>query len=77
MEDWKTLKHYLVNTLFFKFPSTPHLIMLSGMDIRSDKVLSESERSAFLQHNLVIEEKIDGANLDSVVKLLQPITRCI
>ncbi len=37
--------------------------MLSGMDIRSDKVLSESERSAFLQHNLVIEEKIDGANL--------------
>lgn len=48
---------------FFKFPSTPHLIMLSGMDIRGDKVLSESERSAFLQHDLVIEEKIDGANL--------------
>ena len=33
------------------------------MDIRGDKVLSESERSAFLQHDLVIEEKIDGANL--------------
>ncbi len=37
--------------------------MLSGMDIRGDKVFSESERSAFLQHDLVIEEKIDGANL--------------
>lgn len=48
---------------FFKFPSTPHLATLAGVDIRSDKVLSESERDEFLQHDLVVEEKVDGANL--------------
>ena len=48
---------------FFKFPSTRHLAMLDGVDIRDDKVLSESERDEFLLHELVIEEKIDGANL--------------
>ena len=48
---------------FFKFPSTPHLATLAGVDIRGDKVLSESERDEFLQHHLVIEEKVDGANL--------------
>lgn len=48
---------------FFKFPSTPHLAILPGVDVRGDKVLSESERNEFLQHNLVIEEKVDGANL--------------
>lgn len=48
---------------FFKFPSTPHLATLAGVDIRGDKILSESERDEFLLHELVIEEKIDGANL--------------
>ena len=48
---------------FFKFPSTPHLATLAGFDIRGDKVLSESERDEFLQHDLVVEEKVDGANL--------------
>jgi ATP-dependent RNA circularization protein (DNA/RNA ligase family) len=48
---------------FFKFPSTPHLATLTGVDIRGDKVLSESERDEFLQHDLVVEEKVDGANL--------------
>ncbi len=48
---------------FFKFPSTRHLAALAGVDIRDDKVLSESERDEFLLHELVIEEKIDGANL--------------
>jgi hypothetical protein len=48
---------------FFKFPSTPHLATLEGVDIRGDKVMSESERHAFLQHELVVEEKVDGANL--------------
>lgn len=48
---------------FFKFPSTPHLATLAGVDIRGDKVLSESERDEFLQHDLVVEEKVDGANL--------------
>lgn len=48
---------------FFKFPSTPHLATLGGVEIRGDKVLSETERDAFLRQPLVVEEKIDGANL--------------
>ena len=31
--------------------------------IRGDKVMSESERNHFLQHDLFVEEKVDGANL--------------
>jgi len=48
---------------FFKFPPTPHWAILPGVDIRGDKVLTESERHEFLQHALVVEEKVDGANL--------------
>lgn len=48
---------------FFKFPSTPHLATLEGVEVREDKVLSELECDEFLQHELVIEEKVDGANL--------------
>ncbi len=48
---------------FFKFPSTPHLATLPGVDVRNDKVLSEFERDEFLRHVLVVEEKVDGANL--------------
>ena len=48
---------------FYKFPSTPHLALLGDVEIRSDKVMTESERAGFLQHELVIEEKVDGANL--------------
>ena len=48
---------------FFKFPSTPHIAILPGVDVRGDKVFSEIEREAFLEHNILVEEKIDGANL--------------
>jgi ATP-dependent RNA circularization protein (DNA/RNA ligase family) len=48
---------------FFKFPSTPHLATMPGVDIRGDKVLSKSKRDEFLRHELVVEEKVDGANL--------------
>ena len=48
---------------FFKFPSTPHLATMPGVDIRGDKVLTESERDAFLTHEVTVEEKVDGANL--------------
>ena len=47
---------------FFKFPSTPHLAVLENSNIRDDKVLSKEERELFLQHNVYVEEKIDGAN---------------
>lgn len=48
---------------FFKYPSTPHLISLGDMPLRDHKLMSESERMEFLQHDLIIEEKVDGANL--------------
>ena len=48
---------------FFKFPSTPHLATLPGVEIRGDKVLSPSERDEFLRNELTVEEKVDGANL--------------
>ncbi len=48
---------------FFKFPSTPHLALLGGVEVRDDKVMSVTERDDFLQHELVVEEKVDGANL--------------
>lgn len=48
---------------FFKFPSTPHLGVLGANEIRADKCLTPTERHAFLSHDLVVEEKVDGANL--------------
>ncbi len=48
---------------FFKYPSTSHLTVLEDMSVRGDKVMSKSERDEFLQHELIIEEKVDGANL--------------
>jgi len=48
---------------FFKFPSTPHLAIYGNTEVRDDKVMSEAERTEFLQHELIVEEKVDGANL--------------
>ncbi len=63
-----------MNEDFVKYPSTPHLATLAGVDIRGDKVLSESERDDFLRRDLIVEEKVDGANLgisfDSEASLL-------
>lgn len=52
-----------MNTDFFKFPPTPHLALLGDVVVRGDKVMSESERDEFIRHDLVVEEKVDGANL--------------
>ncbi|HQP24973.1 MAG TPA: RNA ligase family protein [Smithellaceae bacterium] len=48
---------------FFKFPTTPHLTILGDIQIRDDKVMTESERNEFIQHEIIVEEKVDGANL--------------
>ena len=48
---------------FCKFPSTPHLSLLGEVAVRGDKVMSKFERDEFLRHELVVEEKADGANL--------------
>ena len=50
-------------TDFFRFPHTPHLAWLGKDTPRDDKVLSAAEAAAFLTHAVVLEEKVDGANL--------------
>lgn len=50
-------------TNFFRFPHTPHLAWLGEGDPRDDKVLSHAEARALLGADVVVEEKLDGANL--------------
>lgn len=50
-------------TEFFRFPQIPHIAWLPEGEPRIDKVLSSQEMAAFLQADLVVEEKLDGANL--------------
>jgi ATP-dependent RNA circularization protein (DNA/RNA ligase family) len=48
---------------FYKFPKTPHLFVLPGLEIRNDKVMSVSEQKNFLSSRITVEEKVDGANI--------------
>jgi len=48
---------------FFRFPHTSHIAWLGQGRPRDDKVLSPEEARAFLQADIIIEEKVDGANL--------------
>lgn len=48
---------------FFRFPHTPHIAWLAAGEPRDDKVLAPSEAVALLSGEVVLEEKIDGANL--------------
>jgi ATP-dependent RNA circularization protein (DNA/RNA ligase family) len=48
---------------FFRFPHTPHLAWLAPGSPRDDKVLSLEEAEKLLVGDVVIEEKLDGANL--------------
>ena len=50
-------------TDFFRFPHTPHLAWLASGTPRDDKVLSPDEAKALLDHAVVVEEKLDGANM--------------
>lgn len=50
-----------------RFPRTPHLAWLAPGRPRDDKVLSPVERDAFLANEIVVEEKVDGANVGFVV----------
>lgn len=47
---------------FFKFPSTVHLASIGAVS-RSDKVMPAAESRDFLRHDLIGEEKLDGANI--------------
>ncbi len=48
---------------FHKFPHTPHLQWLGSGAPRDDKVLSPAAAARFLAGEIVVEEKVDGANL--------------
>lgn len=47
----------------FRFPHTPHLAWLGAGEPRDDKVLSPAEARELLSLTVVVEEKLDGANL--------------
>lgn len=48
---------------FFRFPHTPHLAWLGQEIPRADKVMTPEEARELLHVPVVIEEKLDGANL--------------
>ena len=48
---------------FFRFPHTPHLAWLGQGSPRDDKVLCPSEAEGLLSREVIIEEKLDGANV--------------
>jgi ATP-dependent RNA circularization protein (DNA/RNA ligase family) len=50
-------------TDFFRFPHTPHIAWLGEGQPRDDKVLAPHEVNALLAGNVLVEEKLDGANL--------------
>lgn len=50
-------------TELFRFPHTPHLAWLGDGVPRDDKVLSPDEAREMLSMDVVVEEKLDGANL--------------
>lgn len=48
---------------FVKFPTTPHLLWLGATPARADKIMSRDEAALFLRQPVIVEEKVDGANL--------------
>lgn len=50
-------------TDFFRFPHTPHLVWLGSGQPRDDKVLAPGEVAGLLAGDVIVEEKIDGANV--------------
>lgn len=48
---------------FYRFPHTSHLAWIGEREPRDDKVLSRPEAAAFLSDDVVVEEKLDGANV--------------
>ena len=50
-------------TEFFRFPHTPHLAWLGTGVPRDDKVLTPTQVCELLSGSVVVEEKVDGANL--------------
>lgn len=53
----------MVGQEFLRFPRTPHLAWLGGGSPRDDKVLDEAAVAELLADEVVVEEKVDGANV--------------
>ena len=58
----KTNSSFAMNDLF-RYPHTPHIAWLGAVDPRDDKVMSPSSVALLLADKVVVEEKLDGANL--------------
>lgn len=52
-----------MNSAFFRFPHTPHIAWAGNEAPRDDKVLTGEEVAALLAGDVIVEEKLDGANL--------------
>lgn len=48
---------------FFRFPQTPHVLWLGDGEPRGDKLLEAAEVEQLLSGPVVVEEKVDGANV--------------
>jgi hypothetical protein len=48
---------------FVRFPRTPHLAWLAPGAPRDDKILTPDEVRQLLAHEVIVEEKVDGANV--------------
>jgi hypothetical protein len=48
---------------FFRFPHTPHILWLGSTPLRGDKILTASEIDLLLATQVIVEEKVDGANI--------------
>lgn len=48
---------------FIKFPRPPHLFVVPGVSVRDDKVMTPAEAEEFLSSTVIVEEKVDGANI--------------
>lgn len=48
---------------FFRYPHTPHVDWLGVGGPRDDKVLAPTDATSLLAGNVVVEEKLDGANV--------------
>lgn len=46
-----------------KFPRTPHFPGSTGADLKTERVLTAAQAERLLQEPVIVEEKVDGANL--------------
>lgn len=60
---WRSSSATAMKQDFFRFPHTQHIVWLGKGKPRNDKVMSVSEVAELLSGPVIVEEKVDGANL--------------